>query len=864
MPLFRRLFTRVAAALVVLGALVAPAAAEDLYMGLASGSVYRMDTAAMSAAPRLVKATGLSMQYQGLAAGCGSLYVMTASKIVRVNSATGEQTDVVTNMGMGTPYGLVVSADGTQAWWATNAGNIYTRPLSGSASTAPTAIVTNASGTLGTVPLLARVGSKLALRSTTGGGVLDAATAGTAAITSVSINGGNQVFIGANETRAFYEGSLVGGNWTIGAINPLTATADTSFGTVPATTAGLIAADASRVWVFEATGTSAYQIDIAAATPRSGYLVNSSLPGTAQGSAFETAALGCPQITGVSPAAGSPAGGTTITVTGHDLTGTTGVSVGTAQATNVTVVDDSTVRATTPAGTAGAKVAVGVTRSDGGADALANAFTYSPSITSVSPSSGPMTGGQSITVTGTGLTGATGLTIGGTAATSLVVVSDTQLTAVTPLSGTGGAKDVVVTTSVGSHTATDAYAYVAGAPTITSIAPTSGGEGGGTTITLAGTNLFGLTSVTVGGNPCTNVSVLSATKATATVPPGTVGTAQAVAATNIAGTGTLPSGFTYTAGPTIGTVTPARGPLAGGTTITITGTNLTGATAVQVDGANATSFRVDNSTQITAQTPPGRAGTQAVSVTTAAGTVAKTGAFTYTSAVSPAIASLAPTSGSTTGGTSVVITGTGLTGATAVTFGGAAATSYTVDSATQITASTPAHSAGAVDVAVTTAVGTTTLAGGFTFTAPAPWPTPDPSSGQGVGPGTGESVMSSAHGAPGPSGNIVTPTRAPVRRVTAGGDTRTTLALRYEQGGRFSFYVETRAGERVPLMHGTSVGTRVLPTTSWAPVVSAAKAGAVVPLSLVTTTRPASGTVLRVVLRRPDGSLWGQAIPLAR
>src|SRR5690606_5058307 len=84
----------------------------------------------------------------------------------------------------------------------------------------------------------------------------------------------------------------------------------------------------------------------------------------------------------------------------------------------------------------------------------------------------------------------------------------------------------------------------------------------------------------------------------------------------------------------------------------------------------------------------------------------------------PTLASLTPATGTTAGGTSVVLTGADLTGATAVTFGGTAATSFTVDSATQITAITPAHAAGAVDVAVTTPGGTTTLAGAFTYAAP--------------------------------------------------------------------------------------------------------------------------------------------------
>lgn len=67
----------------------------------------------------------------------------------------------------------------------------------------------------------------------------------------------------------------------------------------------------------------------------------------------------------------------------------------------------------------------------------------------------------------------------------------------------------------------------------------------------------------------------------------------------------------------------------------------------------------------------------------------------------PTITSFAPTKGGFSGGTTVVITGSYLTGATAVRFGGTAATSFTVDSATQITAVTPGHAIGAADVTVT-------------------------------------------------------------------------------------------------------------------------------------------------------------------
>ena len=81
-----------------------------------------------------------------------------------------------------------------------------------------------------------------------------------------------------------------------------------------------------------------------------------------------------------------------------------------------------------------------------------------PTVTSVSPSSGATAGGTAITITGTDFTGATGVTIGGAAATSVTVVNATTITCVTP-AGTAGAKDVIVTTASGSGTGTGLFTY---------------------------------------------------------------------------------------------------------------------------------------------------------------------------------------------------------------------------------------------------------------------------------------------------------------------------------------------------------------------------------------------------------------------
>ena len=81
--------------------------------------------------------------------------------------------------------------------------------------------------------------------------------------------------------------------------------------------------------------------------------------------------------------------------------------------------------------------------------------------------------------------------------------------------------------------------------------------------------------------------------------------------------------------PVISSVSPASGPVGGGTTITINGSNLLSTSAVSIGGVPAASFTVVSVTSVTAVTPPGAAGPAAVAVTTAGGTATQPNAFTY-------------------------------------------------------------------------------------------------------------------------------------------------------------------------------------------------------------------------------------------
>jgi alpha-tubulin suppressor-like RCC1 family protein len=272
-------------------------------------------------------------------------------------------------------------------------------------------------------------------------------------------------------------------------------------------------------------------------------------------------------------------------------------------------------------------------------------------------------------------------------------------------------------------------------PSVTGVSPSNGPDAGGTRVTITGTNLTGASAVKFGSANAASFTVSSETSITAISPPG-AGTVD-VTVTTPSGTSakTPQDHFSYgpatkgdpeaspgrsTHAPTVTNLNPSSGPAAGGTSVTITGTNLTGATAVNFGSANATSFTVVSATSIVAVSPPG-AGTVCVTVTTPRGQSAPSAAdhFRY----GPTVNKLEPSTGSVTGGSQVTITGTGFDGATAVRFGAISAASFTVNSETSIT-TIPPPAEHRVDVTVSTPAGVSPQSKADQFTYNAPWEHP--------------------------------------------------------------------------------------------------------------------------------------------
>ena len=499
-----------------------------------------------------------------------------------------------------------------------------------------------------------------------------------------------------------------------------------------------------------------------------------------------------------------------------------------------------------------------IVTTSGGTSAInapTDSFTFSvpsPTVTTLSPASGPTVGGTSVTITGTNFTGATQVRFGAVPATTFTVNSDTSVTATSP-SEAPGIVDLSVTTGSGtsnpirpadqfdfsleavglSSTAAGpgvtalsdnpqsvgdvlvAYAEVDSATP--SVASVSGGgvttwtkgvqyrgvgyqrrgnlvrphhhrggvnrllhvvesrhrrhhrlrgpgvqrpgvergvalDNAGTLDNASSTTLafpaatpaasgelyfgyavsrrhprpagttpgFAYTPSTLGNMTAYDADVSGAVSPTATQSPAD--TSSSVAVLLRASDGPVPST------PTVSAVGPDNGVTFGGDSVTIAGTNLAGATAVQFGSVPATFFPV-SATQVSAVSPPSTAGTVDVTVTTAGGTSAVNAPadqFIYRAPPPPLVDEVSPASGSTQGGGTVTIDGNNFTGVSAVMFGTVAATTFIIDSGGVITAASPPDS-GTVDITVTNPQGTSAVnapADRFTFVAPPPLPPP--------------------------------------------------------------------------------------------------------------------------------------------
>jgi hypothetical protein len=177
-----------------------------------------------------------------------------------------------------------------------------------------------------------------------------------------------------------------------------------------------------------------------------------------------------------------------------------------------------------------------------------------------------------------------------------------------------------------------AAARVPAPPTVTSVVPNVGHNGGGDTVVINGTGFTAGSTVEFGAVPATSVTVNSSVKITATT-PALSDTTVDVRVTTDWGTSanTAADNYRYTAPAAVTGVSPATGPRTGGTSVVLTGQRFTGATAVRFGGTAAPSFVVNSDTKITVVTPGHAVGTVDVTVDVGpvAGIANSTDKFTY-------------------------------------------------------------------------------------------------------------------------------------------------------------------------------------------------------------------------------------------
>lgn len=411
--------------------------------------------------------------------------------------------------------------------------------------------------------------------------------------------------------------------------------------------------------------------------------------------------------TSLNPTSGPETGGTVVTISGAGFTGATGVTFDGTPGSSFSVDSDTQITVTSPAHDPGT-VDVVVQHPGGDAAPLDFEFMQLITVTGVTPGSGPSYGGTEVTVSGSCFTGATGVTIGGVLvpAAEFVSHSDSEIVFVTPANDVG-VVDVTVhgaAECAGDETVPDGFEYLdVDAPVITDLTPDSGPESGGTVVTITGEGFTDATGVLFGETLAASFVVDSDSQITVTTPAHAPGVVD-VYVLHLAGA-SEPGEFTFTPLIDVADIDPGFGPEDGGTEVTITGVCFTDATGVTIGGVTvpASEFSTHTGTVIVFETPAHAPGVVDVTIHGTAecgGDATVTDGFEYISDDAPVLASLSPDNGPESGGTTVVITGSGFTDASGVTFGDVPAASFTVDSDTQITVTTPVHAPGVVDVRV--------------------------------------------------------------------------------------------------------------------------------------------------------------------
>ena len=379
---------------------------------------------------------------------------------------------------------------------------------------------------------------------------------------------------------------------------------------------------------------------------------------TPQGTANSPAAFTIigpgPFISSFSPAAGNV--GNPIQITGRFFTGVTNVQFnGTSVPGFPGPSSDTFISVNLPSGASSGLITL---KAASGIGTSSTNFYVPPTVTSFSPPSGSAF--STVTVNGSSFIGATSVTFNGaTVQNPTVNAQGTQLTTTVPPTATTGLIRVIA--PAGSAQSAANFVVL---PTITTFSPGNGPPG--TLVTVNGYNFSGVTSVKSHGVSATSFTIVNSSQLTATVPAAATSGPISVTTPD----GTVSSANSFYLPPGIRSFTPNQGVWP--QTVTISGTNFTGASAVRFAGTAAFDYSVDSDTSISTIVPTPNATSGAISVVTPGGTATSAANFYWP----PSVSSFSPGHGLPFD--QIAIFGVNFLGASQVFFNGTLTTNFSV------------------------------------------------------------------------------------------------------------------------------------------------------------------------------------------
>ncbi|MBE5318055.1 VCBS repeat-containing protein [Pedobacter sp. MR2016-19] len=349
----------------------------------------------------------------------------------------------------------------------------------------------------------------------------------------------------------------------------------------------------------------------------------------------------------------------TVVVNGFDLTGATAVSFGGIAVGSFVVNNTNKITVTSQVPIVG-----DLSVTTPGGNTIYKKEDVVPTISSLDTYTAAT--GEHVEITGTNFENVSKVTFGGVLAQSFNRVSGTKIIAVV---GNGASGDVEVTTSTGTAKLAG-FVYLS-PPAITSFSPTTARLN--ETVIITGVNFANVTAVKFGNVAAASFTVVSPTSIQAIVGNGASGDVEVISSR---GTAKL-TGFSYLPPPEITSFSPTTA--IANQLVTIKGTNFVNVIGVTFGDIAAASFNVVSPTTIEAIVANGSSGD--IKITTLAGAVSKTG---FIFSTKPTVTAVSTLVGGT--GTQITISGINLSAITSVTFGGKAAGSFTILSATEISA----------------------------------------------------------------------------------------------------------------------------------------------------------------------------------